>query len=577
MNRSSPRREPALVREAWIVAALTLVGGTLRVWSPARLGLVHFDEGIYALAGLWVYAPRGLLGLDPTTIAYAPPGFPFLVGLAYGLLGMGDIAAILVSIIMGTMTIPAVGWVAGRTFGRGAGASAAAFAALSGPHIAFSRLALTDASFLFFWIMAIGQGQRFLERPNFARGVMLGLSVGLAQLFKYNGWIVGLLVVSSAAIGFLFRRDEHTSRNLVATWGWGLFSALVAAAVYWPWYRFVGAHGGYAALLAHQRGYLGGFGAWPSYLNVQLGQEDLLSGGRWWILFSGLTAAFVLLFTMGDHRIGWRFFPGLLMLAVGLAALCHLPHVGWWAVPPWIVLSLMTRLRFATSAACLIAVGWAVLSVLTPFYRPYARLMLPLQGIGWLFLGGTFAITRSHVKITVRDAIWGGAAPSVPLAVFLAVSLGSYILLDVVAPDSRSTSRLADLLQPSDSLRRACRSISGEIPSDLASLRLYARPPVTFYLSGAVPIYPVPNLERLVATTDARSWALLDMAMVRQAGSAKSRLADLMENWDVVREVPTTLNLPTLLDIDPAAAIGGAGDRTASLLLLRPKRPGGAR
>ena len=84
-----------------MVIALTLIGGVLRLWSPGRLGLVHFDEGIYALAGLWIMSPHGLLGLDPAVIPYAPPGFPVLVGLSYGALGISDLPAILVSIVCG--------------------------------------------------------------------------------------------------------------------------------------------------------------------------------------------------------------------------------------------------------------------------------------------------------------------------------------------------------------------------------------------------------------------------------------------------------------------------------------------
>ena len=65
-------------------------------------------------------------------------------------------------------------------------------------------MALTDASFLLFWLVAIAMGQRFLERPNPARAVSLGLAVGLAQLFKYNGWISGAIVVATAVIWLLF-------------------------------------------------------------------------------------------------------------------------------------------------------------------------------------------------------------------------------------------------------------------------------------------------------------------------------------------------------------------------------------
>ena len=204
MISKPPRLDSGFFRESLVVIALTMVGGVIRLWSLGRVGLIHFDEGIYALAGLWVFSPRGLLDLDPNLIAYAPPGFSILVGLSYLFFGVGDVAAVLVSIVSGTLTIPAVGWVARRTFGSGAGAAAAALTAFSGAHIAFSRMALVDASFLLFWVVAIGQGQRFLERPKPARAIALGLAVGIAQLFKYSGWVSGGIVAISAGSCLLF-------------------------------------------------------------------------------------------------------------------------------------------------------------------------------------------------------------------------------------------------------------------------------------------------------------------------------------------------------------------------------------
>jgi dolichyl-phosphate-mannose-protein mannosyltransferase len=277
-------------REVLVVIALTAIGGLLRLWSFGRLGLSHFDEGIYAASGLWIFSRHGIVDIDPSTIAYAPPGFPFLVGLAYFLLGAGDLPAILVSIVAGTLTIPAVAWLAHRTFGSGAGGVAAAFVALSGAHIAFSRMALTDVSFLLVWVLALIQGQRFLERPGAGRAVELGVAVGAAQLFKYNGWLAGAIVLLSAAAWLAFHPREWRSRQTAATWGWGLVSALVAALVYWPWFAFVQSNGGYSALLVHQRGYLGGFASWPEYLAIQLAQARALSGGAVWLAPSSSSA-----------------------------------------------------------------------------------------------------------------------------------------------------------------------------------------------------------------------------------------------------------------------------------------------
>ena len=144
-----------------------------------------------------IASTRGLAGIDPGVIPYAPPGLPLLIGLSYLFLGVADYSALLVSQVAGILTIPLVGWLGRRTFGPGAGAAAAALAAVSGPHVAFSRMVLTDVPLLAAWLLAIGLGSRFLERPTIGRAAVLGLAVGLAQNLKYNGWLAGVAVKRS--------------------------------------------------------------------------------------------------------------------------------------------------------------------------------------------------------------------------------------------------------------------------------------------------------------------------------------------------------------------------------------------
>src|SRR5208283_531684 len=114
---------------------------------------------------------------------------------------------------------------------------------------AFSRVALTDASFLLFWILGLVCGQCFLERPRISSAIALGLSVGLAQWFKYNGWLLGMFVMLAAFLGILVDSKERQRPRIRALWGFGLLAALVAGATYWPWFSFVESHGGYAGLL----------------------------------------------------------------------------------------------------------------------------------------------------------------------------------------------------------------------------------------------------------------------------------------------------------------------------------------
>ena len=67
----------------------------------------------------------------------------------------------------------------------------------------------------------------------------LGLAVGLAQLLKYNGWLIGAVVVLAACAGMIFDPRERDRGRLLKVWTSGLVAVLLAAAVYWPWFRFV--------------------------------------------------------------------------------------------------------------------------------------------------------------------------------------------------------------------------------------------------------------------------------------------------------------------------------------------------
>jgi 4-amino-4-deoxy-L-arabinose transferase-like glycosyltransferase len=576
MSEPPQRTDTGVLREALIIATLTAIGAMLRLWSLGRLGLVHFDEGIYAMAGLWVFSPKGVGELE-SVIAYAPPGFPFLVGLSYSLLGVSDVSAILVSILAGTLTIPAIGWLAYRSFGPGAGAAAAAFAALSGPHIAFSRMALTDTSFLLSWILAIGMGQRFLERPGFSRAATLGLAVGVAQLFKYNGWIAGVMVALSAASWAVLHPDERAARNQFALWGWGLLAAMVATVVYWPWFRFVESHGGYAALLAHHGSYLGGISSWPGHAIVQLEQDRALSGGIRWLTFGGLVGAISLQVALGALRPGSRSRARDLVVALSLPALGTFILGAGFGALIWMTAFGSSGMRSATKAAFVLGVGWAAMAVLTPFYHPYARLLLPFQAFSALLLAGAFGILRDNLErlgAIDRRSMWGVSGRLLCLAAGLWIGPLLFAFLSTYWNTARG---ISEVLEPSDSLRTACRTIASDLPKDLNALRVYARPPVTFYLSGTAPVSPRPTLDLLIEHGDPNTWALLDDAMVRQGAGVKGRVAEANNHWGLVREVPTTLNVPTLLDIDPSAAVRAKPGRSAPLLLFRPKTSGAVR
>jgi dolichyl-phosphate-mannose-protein mannosyltransferase len=565
-------------RIEWLaVAIVTVIGAGLRLWPIGRLGLTHFDEGIYAIVASWSLDPRGLAALDPTLIPYAPPGFPILGGLAYAILGRSDGAMIAVSQIAGTLTIPVVAWLARRTFGDGAGFAAATFCAFSGPHIAFSRMALTDASFLLFWLLAIGAGMRFLEKPGAGRAVVMGLAVGLAQQFKYNGWLAGGIVIASASLGIVVRPEERKAGPILKTFGWGGLAAVVAAVAVWPWYRFVEAHGGYSALLRHQQSYLGGWRDWWPNLLIQADQAVALSGGDRLIL-PGLV---LVCLTPWIARP-----PSWVAATMGISSLRRLVLILGFGFGPWILipapywLGLMLAPWLLTRpgpSVRLVGVWWLVLSVMTPLYHPYARLWLPYHAANWLLMGWLVANGFAMCKaVQLRSTI----LPSdllrrrlIAIALLLLAVLGAFVrLITAKVPHALAET---DLLAPSDSLYLATVDVVRRLPDEVKELRLLVRPPVTFYLAGRVALYPMAGSDQLHKPGLRGSLVLVDSAILRSelgsasGGSGRNLLDRFANNWEIVEEFPTTLSLPTALDLDPGVARRDSLDRSSPLWLLR--------
>ncbi len=557
---TSPRRLLILI------ATLTLIGVLPRFWGVDRIGLTHFDEGIYALTGLWISQPNGLAGIDPDISTYAPPALPTMIGLSYLTFGISDLGAVLPVLVLGVLTVPVVAWVAHRTFGPGAGVSAAALAAVSGPHVAFSRMTLTDVPFLFCWLLTLGLGARFLERPRFGRALAMGAAVGLAQLVKYNGWMTGVVIALAAGIGIVTRRGPD-GRQPWRTLGLGLLGALLAAILYAPWYGFVEEHGGYARLLAHHRGYVGGPSHWFEYATIQLGEVVALSGGPLWgALAGGLSLI--------SGMIALRFFPRNvrvwgLILSLTLA-LAWLPTLPWWLgliLLPWLF-------REERPAFRVLGVWWLLLSIMTPMYHPYARLWLPLHGAGWVLLGGIVPRLLAFGSQNEREfAGWPRSVVQGGLAA-CALSLIWQVMLTSPRPEP-----IPGLLGPTDAFRRNIDRVFPERrPYPFGLLRVVARPLATYYLGvqGHVSFTRPEGLDQLLQEAPPGDWLLIDETQLRQEGDLDASLRRLFADWEPVPgggwvEI---LSPPTLLDVDPGAAFGDLRARRSHVWLLRHKPSG---
>jgi dolichyl-phosphate-mannose-protein mannosyltransferase len=254
------------------------------------------------------------------------------------------------------------------------------------------------------------------------------------------------------------------------------------------------------------------------------------------------------------------------------------PFFYWLLGAAWV----LAPRQWSSASKRLLAVAWLGLSILTPFYHPYARLWLPLHFLGWIMAASLInqesparrqnaqeaasaLKTKDYFGISIRRCITFAA-------VLLAIELVSPITF------RRPTLGPGDLPGPlasSDWLRNAVKQAVADLPADTAGLRLLARPPVAFYLGGRVPARVEPDLARLLTPADPRLWALVDLAQLRQERDLKVATAELLDRWELVREYPAYLSLPALLDVDPGAACAGKSESIyAPLWLLRLRTTG---
>lgn len=588
MSKSGLESRSESAREWVWIGLFTVLGAVPRLGGQGSLGLDHFDEGIYALAGTWSLT-GGLNSLDPQLIPFAPAGYPLLIGLANLLFGPSAHSGILVSIVTGLLTIPLIGWMGRRWLGPGAGAAAAAILAVSGRNIAFDRSGLTDATALLTWLLALAASGEWLARPTFLGAVRLGIAVALAQWFKYSGWLAGAQTALAAMllVGQGFRQASSTPLRSLHHRLAGLgVAATTAALLYAPWYLFVERHGGYLGLLKHHRSYVNPISQWFRDWQVQVQQVNVLSFGQEWELAGwalGLLAAWdcrrrgrggtgpestsellgdlgpvaravlILAFALGIAILGW---PNATLIAGFLG-----------------IIVIVATCRPRSAMVILLATWWTVSMLLTPLYHPYARLWLPLEAAGTLFAAAwLLAIARVIVSVVLPAA--GRSASSRLLwrrSIWILALTTAVISPLLGAPWVGGRPRL----KPSDradGLPAAVSKLRDQIPRDRVVL-MFARPSLSYnWAEFGLSARRVGSLGELDRAAVADTWLLVDEAAVGDQHQEREALASLRQRTSLLVAVPAPLKWITALDVDPGRVVEqGAPALANQLLLLRPR------
>lgn len=411
-----PRR-PLLAGGALLPVCLLTLAIGLRLWAIENISLNHFDEGVFVSGafGVWLHGPWHFPLAQPLQ---APPLYPWMIAGTFWLTQMASPSmAIYLCAALGSATVGLYWALLRRLYGPRFALLAAALLAASDLHIAFSRMALTDVPLTFWFVASTYCLTRLTEvrRPpakssaaqswpkRVARYVpaigwclAAGLTAGAAWTTKYNGWMWLAMAATAwlivAARGRLKKRwgsdargeqsQERFSRAAVLV-AIGV-AALVSVGCFAPWYVYVErtVEGGYRAVTENHLRYFGGIRAWPS------------RAGRLWLSLTAFRH-FGWIATMAGLSIGLAWYHVhrkraaqsgevkngaelAFTLLAGLALLLAMLALGSDAV--------MTAIAAAAIVPALIWGGWAEVVfavwtgsflIMTPFYHPYTRLLVP--------------------------------------------------------------------------------------------------------------------------------------------------------------------------------------------------------
>ncbi|MBI3988609.1 MAG: glycosyltransferase family 39 protein [candidate division NC10 bacterium] len=352
MDGKSGKDQEWPMRERWILLAILALAVGLRFYRITDLGLTHWDEGLYASAGrLLTY--QGFQALPALRLIEAPPLFSILAGLVQGLFGRADWPTIAVSAAAGTVTVYLLYVLGKKLSGPEAGLFAAATVAFSTYHVIYSRMALTEATFILFALLTLLWFHTALTEDSLRHSLLAGVAAGLMLNTKYAGSFVltPLVLVGVLRLGApLVARWKVSEEKGEEPFGWrpkviglSLF-LLVGVGLFIPWVLFVAARSGTEQLVSRPVGFTalatGGLVATPPTLILAyflrwtspafllftlIGASLALARRR---LSDGLLMAYLLIYSLGVMvylsypRLALPLLPALALLAgKGLKAL----------------------------------------------------------------------------------------------------------------------------------------------------------------------------------------------------------------------------------------------------------------
>jgi hypothetical protein len=313
---------------------------------------------------------------------------------------------------------------------------------------------------------------------------------GLAWWTKYNGWLPLAVGLAGGTAWQLFRpRSDRQFLTLCKRW---LLVAACAFLIWSPVLIGLQKHGGYAAVAANHRQYVGGLNGWGPAALRQLEHAGLYD--NWWgVPFER---------GVGDIQNGnvspLPFYATLHPILLKTLVLVAPIIVALVAVAGCLVWIAISRATPADGSGWLLFAWIGGLTVATPFYHPYPRLILPWLMTVWLGVGLAIQLlvntgrlgTRSFDSARAWQASWCEACLAIWLVIFTAVrcQMGT----------EHCWQDRSDLARKMEAIATQIKKVTSAagFPEDEAIAYVYGEPAIVFALksSGLPMVGPVQNL-----------------------------------------------------------------------------------
>jgi dolichyl-phosphate-mannose-protein mannosyltransferase len=599
------------------LAAITAVGIALRWRGVGDLSLNHFDEGVLVSGAfdVWLKGPWSFTLAQPLQ---APPLFPWLVTALMWLTGTTwPIMGIYASALLGSMTIPLFFFLARRPLGNRLGLVAAGLLAASDLHVAFSRMALTEASLTFAFVLAMYCWVRLFESagrattdagrptrqrpprrlptvqppvvawPTVSWAIAAGLATGAAWNIKYNGWLplaiagTGWLLAALRhwlSKTFLARHSSHAAHltpsalrhALSLPLAWTAATAL-AGICFLPWYRFVENNfaGGYGAVTHNHLAYVGGWSDWPDRAWRVLTSLAAFRQFGWLLTLAAAVSCLIYLAARArrvGRSAGRSFNVRRMVWAASLAA-------AWPAALAmgtdfvWLLLAaaaIVPVLVWGETTEVVLAVWAGAFLVTVPFYHPYTRLVVPALPAAlclslWLLRAAWRPAAERNQGSADVVAVGGSARPLAARATLSAAAMGMLAMALFSHPFGWLPDAAAWQRQSSrQSYRALGDAVLAQTPKN-ALVICQGLPVMPLYVEREwIPLETQPFTDWLARVSpDRPCYLAVDFWGIYGEGHTAVRAA-IDRHTDCltpVAIVPNDLNLVTLLDYLPAAAV----------------------